>query len=162
MKIRTNRNPVAQETFRAIGIEDIHICEIEDLKEHIEAGNCEGGEGIYSRIYPLEQDKVTKSVLNTEHSLFLTTMIMRDDFWQSLSPEVKAVIKDAAIKAGRRERETTIADGQEAKQRLIADGIEVHELTPEERKEFETKTQTVYEKFEPTFSPGLIDKIKKS
>lgn len=153
---------MAQETFRAIGVDDIHICEIEDLKEHIEAGNCEGGEGIYSRIYPLEQDKVTKSVLNTEHSLFLTTMIMRDDFWQSLSPEVRAVIKDAAIQAGRRERETTIADGQEAKERLIRDGIEVHELSDEEREDFKNRTQTVYEKFTPTFSAGLIDKIKKA
>jgi TRAP-type C4-dicarboxylate transport system substrate-binding protein len=162
MKIRTNRNPVAQETFKAIGVEDPFVCEIEDLGKHIEAGDCDGGEGIYSRIYPLGQDKVTKSVINTEHSLFLTTMIMRNDFWQALSPEVKAVIKDAAIRAGRQERETTIADGLEAKARLINDGIEVHELSNEERTEFKSKTQVVYDKFESTFTPGLIDKIKKS
>jgi TRAP-type C4-dicarboxylate transport system substrate-binding protein len=129
MKIRTNRNPVAQDTFRAIGIEDPFVCEIEDLGKHIEAGDCDGGEGIYSRIYPLGQDRVTKSVINTEHSLFLTTMIMRDDFWQTLSPEVRAVIKDAAIRAGRQERLTTIEDGLEARAKLIADGIDVHELS---------------------------------
>jgi TRAP-type C4-dicarboxylate transport system substrate-binding protein len=162
MKIRTNRNPVAQDTFKAIGIQDPYVCEIEDLGKHIEAGNCEGGEGIWSRIYPLGQDRVTKSVLNTEHSLFLTTMIMRDDFWQTLSPEVKAVIKEAAIKAGRKERLTTIEDGLEARAKLIADGIEVHELSAEERAEFKSKTQVVYDKHEPTFTPGLIDKIKRA
>ncbi len=162
MKIRTNRNPVAQDTFKAIGVQDPFVCEIEDLGKHIEAGDCEGGEGIYSRIYPLGQDKVTKSVINTEHSLFLTTMIMRDDFWQTLSPEVQAVIKDAAIKAGRRERLTTIEDGLEARARLIADGIDVHELSDEERAEFKSKTQVVYDKHGPTFTPGLIDKIKKA
>ncbi len=162
MKIRTNRNPVAQETFKALGVEDPYICEIEDLAEHIKAGDCDAGEGVYSRVYPLGQNAVTESVIDSKHSLFLTTMIMRDDFWKSLSPEVQAVIKDAAIRAGRKERETTIADGEEARQRLLSEGVNIHDLTPEEKAEWESKTKIVYEKFEPTFTPGLIDKIKKA
>jgi len=89
-------------------------------------------------------------------------MIMREDFWKTLSPEVKAVIKDAAIRAGRREREVTIQDGENARQQLIADGVEVVDPTAEEIADWKQKTQAVYEKFEPVFTPGLIDKIKKS
>ena len=161
MKIRTNRNPVAQETMRVLGA-DVFVCETEDTRAHIIEGDCEGGETVYSRIYPLGQNEVTKSVIDSKHSLFLTTMIMREDFWKTLSPEVRAVIKDAAIKAGRKERETTIEDGLNARAKLIADGIDVHELSPKERAEFKLKTQVVYEKHEPTFTPGLIDKIKKA
>ena len=162
MKIRTNRNPVAQETFKVLGGVDVFVCETEDTRAHIIEGDCEGGETVYSRIYPLGQNEVTKSVIDSKHSLFLTTMIMRDDFWAILSPEVRAVIKDAAIKAGRREREVTIQDGENAKQQLIADGIDVIDLSAEETAEWKEKTQTVYEKFEPTFTPGLIDRIKKA
>jgi TRAP-type C4-dicarboxylate transport system substrate-binding protein len=162
MKIRTNRNPVAQETFRVLGGVDVFVCETEDTRAHIIEGDCEGGETVYSRIYPLGQNDVTKSVIDSKHSLFLTTMIMRDDFWKTLSPEVQAVIKDASIKAGRREREVTIQDGEDAKQQLVADGIDVIELSQEETAEWKSKAQAVYEKFEPTFSPGLIDKIKKA
>jgi TRAP-type C4-dicarboxylate transport system substrate-binding protein len=161
MKIRTNRNPVAQETMRVLGA-DIFVCETEDTRAHIIEGDCEGGETVYSRIYPLGQNEVSKTVLDTKHSLFLTTMIMRDDFWSTLSPEVQAVIKDAAIKAGRREREVTIEDGETARQQLLKDGIDVVDLTSEERADWKTKAQSVYEKFEPTFTPGLIDKIKKA
>jgi TRAP-type transport system periplasmic protein len=161
MKIRTNRNPVAQETFKVLG-SDVFVCETEDTRAHIIAGDCEGGETVYSRIYPLGQNDVSKTVIDSKHSLFLTTMIMREDFWKTLSPEVKAVIKDAAIKAGRREREVTIQDGEDAKQQLIADGVEVVDPTAEEIADWKSKTQAVYEKFEPTFTPGLIDKIKKS
>jgi TRAP-type C4-dicarboxylate transport system substrate-binding protein len=161
MKIRTNRNPVAQETMRVLGA-DIFVCETEDTRAHIIEGDCEGGETVYSRIYPLGQNEVSKSVLDTKHSLFLTTMIMRDDFWNTLSPEVKAVIKDAAIKAGRREREVTIQDGETARQQLIADGINIVDLTDAEKADWKEKTKTVYEKFEPTFTPGLIDRIKKA
>lgn len=162
MKIRTNRNPVAQETFKVLGGVEVFVCETEDTRAHIIEGDCEGGETVYSRIYPLGQNEVTKSVIDSKHSLFLTTMIMRDDFWAILSPEVRAVIKDAAIKAGRREREVTIQDGENAKQQLIADGIDVIDLSAEETAEWKEKTQTVYEKFEPTFTPGLIDRIKKA
>jgi TRAP-type C4-dicarboxylate transport system substrate-binding protein len=162
MKIRTNRNPVAQETFKVLGGVDVFVCETEDTRAHIIEGDCEGGETVYSRIYPLGQNDVTKSVIDSKHSLFLTTMIMRDDFWKTLSPEVQAVIKDAAIKAGRREREVTIQDGEDAKQQLVADGIDIIELSKEETAEWKHKAQAVYEKFEPTFSPGLIDKIKKA
>lgn len=161
MKIRTNRNPVAQETMRVLGA-DIFVCETEDTRAHIIEGDCEGGETVYSRIYPLGQNDVSKTVLDTKHSLFLTTMIMRDDFWKTLSPEVKAVIKDAAIKAGRREREVTIQDGEAARKQLIADGINIVDLTDAEKTDWKEKTKTVYEKFEPTFTPGLIDRIKKS
>ena len=161
MKIRTNRNPVAQETFRALGSE-VFVCETEDQREHIMKGDCDGGETVYSRIYPLRQNDVSKTVLDTKHSLFLTTMIMRDDFWQQLSPEVRAVIKDAAIRAGRREREVTIEDGEKARKQLIADGIDVVEPTEQEIANWKEKTKVVYEKFEPTFSPGLIEQIKKA
>lgn len=161
MKIRTNRNPVAQETMRVLGA-DIFVCETEDTRAHIIDGDCDGGETVYSRIYPLGQNEVSKTVLDTKHSLFLTTMIMRDDFWKTLSPEVQAVIKDAAIKAGRREREVTIQDGETARQQLIADGIDVVELTDQETADWKEKTQVVYDKFEPTFTPGLVDRIKKA
>jgi TRAP-type C4-dicarboxylate transport system substrate-binding protein len=161
MKIRTNRNPVAQETIRVLGA-DIFVCETEDTRAHIIEGDCEGGETVYSRIYPLGQNEVSKSVIDSKHSLFLTTMIMRDDFWATLSPEVKAVIKDAAIKAGRKEREVTIKDGDLARQQLINDGIDIVELTEEETKDWKEKAQVVYDKFEPTFTPGLIDRIKRS
>ena len=162
MKIRTNRNPVAQETFKVLGVDEPYVCEIEDLAEHIKAGDCDAGEGVYSRVYPLGQNEVTESVIDSKHSLFLTTMIMRDDFWKQLSPEVRAVIKDAAIKAGRKEREATIADGEEAKAKLLAEGVNIHDLTPEERADWKSKTQSVYKKFEPTFTVGLIDRIKRS
>lgn len=164
MKIRTNRNPVAQETFKALGVDssNVHICEIEDLAEHIQAGECDAGEGVYSRVYPLNQNEVTKSVIDSKHSLFLTTMIIGERFFSSLSPEVQAIIKEAAIQAGRKERLKTIEDGEEAKQKLIDEGVNIHDLTEEERAEWKAKAQVVYDKFVPTFTDGLVDKIKRS
>jgi TRAP-type C4-dicarboxylate transport system substrate-binding protein len=162
MKIRTNRNPVAQETFKAIGINEPFVCEVEDLKDQIVAGNCDGGESVFARVYPLGQNEVTESVLDSKHSLFLTTMIMRNDFWEQLTPEVRAVIKHAAFMAARNERQATIDDGEVAKVKLRAEGVDIHELTAEETADWKEKTKVVYDKFEPTFTPGLVDSIKNA
>jgi TRAP-type C4-dicarboxylate transport system substrate-binding protein len=89
-------------------------------------------------------------------------MIIGERFFSSLSPEVQAIIKEAAIQAGRKERLKTIEDGEEAKQKLINEGVNIHELTEEERAEWKAKAQVVYDKFVPTFTDGLVDKIKRS
>jgi TRAP-type C4-dicarboxylate transport system substrate-binding protein len=159
-KQRGNRNPIAQATLRSIGIEPF-ACEVEDVRENVLNGNCDGGETNYPRMYPLRQNEVTKSVIDTEHSLFLTSMIIADSFWEKLSPEVKSIIKKAAIEAGREERAETIRDGERAKQNLIKEGATVNPLSVEEKEWFKQKSKVVYEQFESMFAPGLIEKIQK-
>ena len=157
---RSNRNPVAQATLTALGITP-HACEVEDMKAEVIAGNCDGGETNYPRMYPLGQNEVTKSVVDTEHSLFLTSMIIGDAFWNSLSAEVQTVIKKAAIEAGREERAETIRDGEIAKKRLVAEeGATIHSLSAEEKAWAIEKTAVVYDQFSDMFTTGLVDKIK--
>jgi TRAP-type C4-dicarboxylate transport system substrate-binding protein len=157
---RSNRNPVAKATLSALGITP-HACEIEDLREEVLAGRCEGGETNYPRMYPLQQNEVTKAVIDTEHSLFLTSMIIGDKFWNGLSSEVQKVIKSAAIEAGREERAETIRDGQLAQQRLVQQGATIHKLSAQEREQAKAKTVVVYEQFADFFTPGLVDQIQK-
>ena len=103
-----------------------------------------------------------ESVVDSKHSLFLTTMIIGDNFWHSLTDEVKACIKDAAIRAGRRERDTTIEDGQQARRQLEDDGIIVYDPTEQELADIKIRMQTVYDEFEQTFPIGMIDQIRKA
>lgn len=156
---RSNRNPIAQATLKALDIIP-HVAEVEDLKDEVLAGRCEGGETNYPRMYPLLQNEVTKSVIDTEHSLFLTSMIVADSFWNSVSDDVKAIIKRAAIEAGREERAETIRDGERAKLRLVSEGATINPLSAEEKLIAKQKTSVVYDEFKNFFTPGLVDKIR--
>lgn len=160
-KQRSNRNPVAQATFKALGLDAVPS-ELEEIRDNMLAGMFEGAETTYPRIYPLGQNEVTKTVLDTEHSLFLTTMIIGDRFWESLGANVQAVIKTAAIEAGREERAETIRDGEVAKQKLVAQGATIKTLSAEEKAWAIEQTAVVYDQFRDTFTAGLVDKIKKS
>jgi len=162
VKLRSNRNPVGKAVVKAMSGVEPFICETEDAAYHVSKGDCEGNDTVYSRIYPLEQNKVMQSVVDSKHSLFLTTMIIAESFWTSLSQEVKDIIKDAAIRAGRQERDTTIEDGQQARRQLEQDGIKIYDPKPEELEDLKNKMKLVYDEFEHTFQNKLIDRIRRS
>jgi TRAP-type C4-dicarboxylate transport system substrate-binding protein len=159
--VRSNRNPVAQATIAAMGMKPV-VAEVEDLRKVVVDGQAEGGETNYPRMYPLRQNEVTKSVIDTGHSLFLTSMIVGDRFWNTLSPEVQAVIKQAAILAGREERAETIRDGARAERRLVEEeGANIVKWTQEQRESAKTALSGVYDQFRDTFTPGLIESIER-
>jgi C4-dicarboxylate-binding protein DctP len=161
-KLRSNRNPVGQAVIRTMSGVEPFVCETEEAREHVARGDCNGNDTVYSRIYPLNQNDVIQSVVDSKHSLFLTTMIIGDRFWDSLSDEVRAVIKTAAIQAGRNERHTTIEDGQQARARLLNEGKSIYEPTVEETTDMKARMQVVYNEFESTFSNNLVERIRKA
>ena len=161
-KLRSNRNPVGRAVIRTMSGVEPFVCETEEAREHIARGDCNGNDTVYSRIYPLGQNDVVESIVDSKHSLFLTTMIISDSFWEALSDEVKSVIKTAAIQAGRNERETTIEDGLNARARLLEEGKTVYEPTAEETDAMKAKMQTVYDEFESSFAANLIERIKRA
>jgi TRAP-type C4-dicarboxylate transport system substrate-binding protein len=152
---------MAMETFKAIGANPIAM-ELEDINAGVEAGVIVGGESAYPRIYPLQQNEVSTAVIDTQHSLFLTSIIITDSFWNSLDSEIQEIIKIAAIKAGREERKESIRDGDEAIIKLQSEGKEVIKLSVADQTEFKRKTDIVYDKFKNFFSPGLVQNIKIS
>jgi len=159
--VRSNRNPVAQATIAALGMKPV-VAEVEDLRRVVVEGQAEGGETNYPRMYPLRQNEVTKSVIDTGHSLFLTSMIIGDKFWASLSPEVQVVIKKAAILAGREERAETIRDGARAERRLVEEeGANIVKWTQEQREAAKAELAHVYDQFRDMFTPGLVDAIER-
>lgn len=158
--VRSNRNPVAQATISALGMKPV-VAEVEDLRQVVVDGQAQGGETNYPRVYPLRQNEVTKTVIDTGHSLFLTSMIIGDRFWDSLSPAVQDVIKQAAVLAGREERAETIRDGDRAEQRLIAEeGANIVKWTQEQREAAKIALSSVYDQFSDTFTPGLVDSVR--
>jgi TRAP-type C4-dicarboxylate transport system substrate-binding protein len=160
MKVRTSHSPVAIDTFRAVGA-DVVPMELEELTEGLAQADVTIGESTYPRVYALGQNLVSKVVNHTEHSLFLTTILVGTDFWNTLGPELQAIINDAAMVAARHERKLSIEDVELVQQRCEADGIEVVRMSADEQIRFAQATKVVYDKYQDYFSTGLVDQIRK-
>jgi len=160
VKVRTSFSPVAIETFKTLGA-DVVPMELEELSENLEKSNVDIGESTYPRVYALGHDKVSKVINHTEHSLFLTSILIGTDFWNTLSPELQKVVSESAKEAARYERAISIDDVLATQSRAEKDGIKVLKMSKEEQDRFAVETKVVYEKFQDYFTTGLVDKIKK-
>jgi TRAP-type C4-dicarboxylate transport system substrate-binding protein len=161
MKVRTSHSPVAIDTFKAVGANVVPM-ELEELTDGLAQANVTIGESTYPRVYALGQDQVSKVINHTEHSLFLTSILIGIDFWNTLTPELQAIVSEAAKEAARHERTLSIADVELVQERAETDGIEVVRMDSVERARFAEATESVYTKYQDYFTPGLVDSIKRS
>jgi TRAP-type transport system periplasmic protein len=161
MKVRTSHSPVAIDTFKAVGA-DVVPMELEELTTGLEQADVTIGESTYPRVYALGQNRVSRVVNHTEHSLFLTSILVGTYFWNTLTSELQTIISDAAKTAARHERELSIADVGLVQHRCAEDGIEVVKMSTEEQARFAQATKVVYSKYQNYFTPGLVNSIKNS
>ena len=161
MRVRTSHSPVAIDTFKAVGA-DVVPMELEELTAGLEQADVAVGESTYPRVYALGQDKVSKVVNHTEHSLFLTSILVGTDFWNSLSEDLQHIVAQAAKTAARAERTLSIADIATTQERCKEDGITVVKMSKAEQQRFAEATKSVYAKYQDYFTQGLVSSIKKS
>eukprot|EP01046_Picozoa_sp_COSAG06_P067657 COSAG06_NODE_17641_length_928_cov_2.178528_2_plen_119_part_00 len=88
-----------------------------------------------------------------------SSTVSHAQFWEQISPELKAKIEVAALDAAQAERKESIADIDVVKARCKEDDIEVVTMSAEERARFKEATAYLYPKFDSMFSPGLVESI---
>jgi hypothetical protein len=105
----------------------------------------------------------TASVINhTEHSLFLTTIIMNKTLWNELTVEQQKIFADAALAAAHIERAESLEDIDITRDRAVKDGIQVVDLSSTVKSQLQDLSAQVYTELDSFFQPGLIDQIRRS
>jgi TRAP-type C4-dicarboxylate transport system substrate-binding protein len=160
LKVRSNRSPVAIDILKAVGAEPI-VMELEAITGAVKEGKIVGGESTYPRFYALKQNEVCEYINDTKHSLFLTSIIVNTEFWNSLTPEQQDKIQTAAQNAARYERAISVSDIEMVQEKCREDQIDVIDLSEEEVAKFKEMTKSVYDKYENYFSNDLIGRISR-
>ena len=155
LKLRTSFSPVAIETFKAVGA-DVVPMELEEMTDAIQDKDIQVGESTYPRIYALGQDRVSKVINHTEHSLFLTSILINQDFFATLGEELQGIVVHAAKTAANYERVISIEDVALTQAKAESDGIEVRRMSTEEKARFKAATAHIYDMF-----PELAGTVKK-
>jgi TRAP-type C4-dicarboxylate transport system substrate-binding protein len=158
-KIYARTNPVYREMFDYLGCEQGRTDELESAGQINDSNMCQ----TTFRRYEVEAGKNHKYVINTEHSMYLTTIVANHKFLESLSVEDRMCIEQAALVAAGTERHKSVADGEVIrtnKQEQEALGIkEVVEWTQSEKDKLKKIWTPLVEKYKNIFSSGLVDDI---
>ena len=159
VKVRVSNSPVASATWAALGADPV-VMDVERVADGIREGAIGAGESSWPRIYACQQNEVAESILEPNHRLLLTNIIINKDFLSGLTAEQQQIMKQAALEAGRYERAVAVAEVEPTKARCEQDGIPVVQLSAEDEQLFRDKSQQVYAQFANAFTPGLVDSIR--
>lgn len=157
--LRCGSSPVSEATFKAIGADPLPLG-VDGFADAVAAGDCVGGENVFPRYFRSNVNKVTNTVANTEHALFLTSIVISEKVWNKLTAEQQDLMRECAQIAAKEERHESLVDGAAAVERCAQEGIEVIGWSDEAIAEFKAAVQPVYEQF--TEYADLVAKIKNS
>ena len=158
-KIRSGMSPVAQDTMRAFGFDPVPT-EIDEVSDTVKQGRAVGAEHVAQRLLPDQCDSWIDTIIDTQHSLFLTSIVVNVDWWNGLDSKIQQIFSEAALEAARNERALSLQDGEASLQKLQASGVSVINLNQEEMADLRKKAEAVYTKHAEFFEPGLVDSIR--
>jgi len=168
LKMITSTNPVMIDTAEAFGCVAVPVS-LKDVfnDEKDRSNNLNGNNAIETTLPRYEKEAKTEvhtHVVNTKHSMYLTSILIAKDFWNSLSVEDQDAIKSAAMHSATLERQWTVDDSN--KIATSADeqnklGISYSEFDEAERAKLKELVQPVYDKYRQFFTANLLDGIIK-
>lgn len=158
--VRSGMSHIAQDTMKAMGFVPVPT-EIDEVTAAIESGSAVAAEHVAQRLLPDACEDWIDTIIDTQHSLFLTSIVVNVDWWNSLDTSVQQIFMEAALEAARNERALSLLDGEKSVKKLQDDGVTVIHLDTEEMNELRNRVGSVYEKYEDSFfDQGLIKSIK--
>ena len=158
-KVRSGMSHIAQDTMRAFGFDPVPT-EIDGVSDVVKSGKVVGAEHVAQRLLPDQCDSWINSIVDTQHSLFLTSIVVNIDWWNSLDTDVQQIFSEAALEAARNERALSLQDGEASLKKLQDNGVNMIQLTQDQMADLRQKSETVYEKYADFFEPGLVDSIR--
>lgn len=164
LKIRCQNSPVIVDTLKALGAEPIEM-PIDHYEQAVLSGELTFStrESTFSRVEEVVLPQGMTTVINdTKHHVFLTSILVNNEFWSSLDSNTKEIFQQAAIDAARLERDESIEDEAVMKERYKEQGIKIVDFPEEEKEKFKKAVESVYKKYEKDyFTPGLLQSVLK-
>lgn len=160
LTLRTGKNPVALDTFRALGANPVGML-IDEFRSALENGTVTAGETTYPRFFTMGHDQCARYINHTEHSLFLTGIVTNKILWDSLSTDDKVIFREAAIAAAQIERKESLADIERVQKQAYLQGIETVTMTRAEKSRWAQETSQLYTKYQTYFDNDILNDIRK-
>ncbi|HWT79526.1 MAG TPA: TRAP transporter substrate-binding protein, partial [Candidatus Methylomirabilis sp.] len=155
LKIRTMDSPVARAAMANLGAATTPMA-VSELYTALQLGVVEGQENPLNTIYSHKFYEVQKYVALTGHMAMNLVLVINNNFYNSLSPELRDLFVKTMADAGNYESELQIAMNKKNLQDLKDKGMTV---TVVNKAEFAEKTKDAWKEFEPIFGKGFYEKV---
>jgi tripartite ATP-independent transporter DctP family solute receptor len=166
LKIRVVGSPLFLDTFSALGANPTQMSWA-DAQPALATGAVDGQENpmaIYTaaKLHTVAQKHITMWGYVSDPLIF----VVNKDIWASWTEADRAIVKQAAIDAGKQEIAIARKGLAEADRPLLkeiaAQGVTITQLSPQEREAFVKVTRPVYDKWKNQIGAGLVGNAEKA
>ena len=166
LKIRVVGSPLFVDTFTALGANPTQMSWA-DAQPAFASGAVDGQENPMSIFTAAKLQNVgQKNVTMWGYVADPLVFVVNKEVWASWTPADQAIVRQAAIDAGKQEiaiaRKGLAEPGQPMLKEIEALGVNVVKLSPEQREAFVNATRPVYNKWKPTVGADLVTKAEKA
>ena len=166
LKIRVVGSPLFVDTFTALGANPTQMSWA-DAQPAFASGAVDGQENPMSIFTAAKLQNVgQKNVTMWGYVADPLVFVVNKEVWESWTPADQAIVRQAAIDAGKQEiviaRKGLVEPGQPLLKDIEALGVNVVRLSPEQREAFVKATRPVYNKWKPTVGADLVAKAEKA
>ncbi|MDH6186311.1 DctP family TRAP transporter solute-binding subunit [Polaromonas sp. CG_23.6] len=166
LKIRVVGSPLFLDTFTALGANPTQMSWA-DAQPALATSAVDGQENpiaIYTaaKLHTMAQKYVTMWGYVADPLIF----VVNKDIWASWTPADQAIVKQAAVDAGKQEiaiaRKGLVEADKPLLKDIAANGVTVTQLSPSEREAFVMATRPVYDKWKNQIGANLVNTAEKS
>lgn len=158
LKIRTMENEVHLAAFRALGANPTPMA-FTELFTAMQQGTVDGQENPVGTIYLQKFYEVQKNVALTHHVYSAWVFMISKKFWDESTPEEQQILRDAAIEAGKYERQLNREANTKFIEDLKKEGMTVTEISPEERQKMVDLVRPALKQFESKVGEDLAQRV---
>jgi TRAP-type C4-dicarboxylate transport system substrate-binding protein len=161
LKFRTMQNKIFIDSFSALGANPVPLPFTEAFTA-METKAVDGAEIAPGGIETNQWYEVQKYVVLTRHAFAAHMVVASKKLWDSLSDSDKKMLKEAALEAGKFERDASRKQEDDALAFVKSKGMTVTELSPEEQAKLEAKVQPVVEAISKSAGEDLMKEVKET
>jgi tripartite ATP-independent transporter DctP family solute receptor len=155
LKVRVMANPVALETWKAIGANAVPMA-FSEVFPALETKALDGQENPLVHMYANKMQEVQKFISLTNHVYTPVALVASKKFWDSLSAADKAGLQKAATEAGQLQRKYLEEGDKDVVGKFKVAGVTVSPVAPVELARIQDKVKTVVTKFAPIIGEDFV------
>ena len=155
LKVRTTDSPVEVAVATELGMNPAPVAWGETYTA-LQQGTVDAEGNTFSLLNDAKHSEVLKHAMDSQHNYSMHILLMNKKKWDSLNPEQKKIITEAAHEALIWQRAESVRLEEKAWQAFHDKGITISRLTPEQRAELKQKTQPVRDQFSKEIPAELL------
>lgn len=154
VKLRTPPDPMTLDIFKALGANPAPLA-FSELYIALQQGVFDGQENPLMNIYSSKLYEVQKYISLTGHKYESTPLLASKMIFSTLSKDDQQAVREAAVEAGKLNREMSLAADADLRKKLADAGVQINEV---DQAPFVAKTKPVYDKWQAEF-PDMVKLI---